>query len=226
MQRLKFKHFKENKDSFAYGMNLYKLSWIFIIGGIFGYIVEMLWAFAKNGYFESRQGIIHFTFIPVYAFGALIVTLCLYKFQNARAIVIFLVSAIVGGAFEFICSLFQEHVLGTISWEYSESAFNLQGRTNLFFSLMWGILGLIFIRSTYPFFSRQIEKIPNKIGKPLTWVIMIFLCLDMSLSSCAVKRQSDRHKGIQAQNPFAVFLDERYDDDYLKKIYPNMIIVK
>lgn len=190
-----------------------------------GYCIEMIWAFAGRGYWESRQGVIYGPFIPVYAFGALLLTLCLYKFKNARSPVIFLVSAIIGGGFEFICSWFQEAALGTISWEYSDLPFNLHGRTNLLYSLLFGVLGLLFVRSIYPFFSGLVEKIPNNIGKTLTWILITLLIFDFAISAAAVRRRSDRNHGVQASNSFEEFLDEHYDDDYLNKVFPNMVIV-
>ena len=46
----------------------------------------------------------------------------------------------------------------------------------------------------------------------------------MALSSAAVYRQRERRKNIPANNEIRVYLDNRYNDDILKKIYPNMTI--
>ena len=59
------------------------------------------------------------------------------------------------------------------------------------------------------------------------WLVMlltIFLIFDMALSSAAVYRQRERRKDIPANNEIRVYLDNRYNDDILKKIYPNMTI--
>ena len=54
------------KDSFAHGLNFYKLFFIFMIGCVVGYCIEMLWCYLRLGYFESRQGLIYGPFSPVY----------------------------------------------------------------------------------------------------------------------------------------------------------------
>ena len=49
---------------FAAGLHFYKLFWIFLIGCVVGYVVEMLWCYIKMGYFESRQGLVYGPFSP------------------------------------------------------------------------------------------------------------------------------------------------------------------
>ena len=78
------------KDSFAHGLNFYKLFFVFIIGCIIGYCVEMLWCYLRLGYFESRQGLIYGPFSPVYGMGAVIFTVVLYRFRHSSSLVILL----------------------------------------------------------------------------------------------------------------------------------------
>ena len=210
------------KDSFAHGLNFYKLFFVFIIGCIIGYCVEMLWCYLRLGYFESRQGLIYGPFSPVYGMGAVLFTVVLYRFRHSSSLVIFLASGVIGGIFEYLCSLFQELIFGTVSWEYSNSPLNVHGRTNVFYSACWGILGLIFLKHMLPFFTNLIESIPNRPGKMIAWILLIFMVFDILISGAAIRRQTNRHLGIPANNPVAVFLDEHYTDEYLKKVYPNM----
>lgn len=211
--------------SFANGINIYKLIWIFVIGAIFGFIVESLFCVATLGHLENRSGLIWGSFKPIYGFGAVVFTLLLYKIRHLNSFLIFLLSAIIGGAFEILCSLFEEYVFGVTYWEYSDSPFNIDGRTNLFYSLCWGVLGLLFIKHIYPFISRIIKKIPNKVGVPLTWIIFVFLIIDISISGCAIWRCVNRSHGIEPKNSFDTFLDTQYPDEFLQELYPTMTIL-
>ncbi|MFQ9247703.1 MAG: putative ABC transporter permease [Clostridium paraputrificum] len=130
--------------SFFYLTDLYKLVLIFMIGSFIGYIVEMLYCYLKNGRFESRKGVIYGPFSPVYGFGAIVFTILLYKLEHFNAFIIFVVSAVVGAIFEYICSFVQEKTIGTISWQYNKTPLNLGGRTSGLYALYWGVLGLIF----------------------------------------------------------------------------------
>lgn len=213
------------EKSFASGINFYKLFWIFIIGCVIGVIIETVVCYSKSGIIESRKGLIYGPFSPVYGFGAVVFTILLYKIRNISSVFIFIISAVAGGAFEFFCSWIQEVFLGTISWEYSDLPVNFQGRTNLMYSMCWGVLGMVFIKHIYPFISRQLEKIPNKTGVILSWVLFVFMVFNFLISCCAVRRYVQRNYDIPAKNEFQRFIDNTYTDEYLKKVYPNMIIL-
>lgn len=219
---------RESKSgaSFAEGLNFYKLFWVFFIGSFLGVVIEVLFCLATQHRLESRTGLVYGPFNLVYGFGALAITLGLYWLRNQRDLWIFLGGILLGGAFEYLCSWFQEMVFGTVSWEYSYMRFNLNGRVNLLYSIFWGFLALLWLKDTFPRISGAIERIPNKIGKPLTWALVVFMLFNTVMSAAAVARQTDRRAGIEASNSFEVYLDEHFDDEKLKEIYPNMQVVE
>lgn len=214
------------RKSFAYGLNFYKLFWIFFIGSFIGVIAETLWCLIVQHKFEIRWGVIYGPFNPVYGFGAVIMTLCLNKLKFFKDRWIFLSCMVVGAAFEYLCSLFQEMAFHRTSWDYSEIDSNFGGRTSILFAVFWGILGLVWLKSVYPRLSRIIEKIPSTFGVFLTWLLFIYMILNMTISSLAVWRQTQRADGIVANSSIATFLDEFYTDEFLKIMYPNMVEVK
>ena len=216
---------RENAETkeppFASGLNFYKLFWIFFIACFIGVVIETLWCLLTRHRLESRAGVIYGPFNPVYGFGAVLLTLCLHKLSRKRDLWIFLGSMVLGGAFEYICSLLQEMAFGMVSWEYSHTMFNIGGRTNLLYSFFWGVLGLLWVKDIFPFLSRTIERIPKKAGVILTWVLCIFMVFDMGISALASARQADRQKGIPSTNVITEFLDRHYPDSFMQKIYPN-----
>lgn len=216
----------ERPRSFAAGFNYYKLFWVFIVSGNLGVVLEMLWCLVAVGRLESRTGLVYGMQNPVYGFGALLMTLALSRHEKRRDVWIFLGSLLIGGAFEYLCSLGQETVFGSVSWEYSKTALNLQGRTNLMFSLIWGILGLLWVRYAYPPLSRAIERIPNALGKALTWVLSAALAADIAVSAAAVMRWSQRLEGRPPANAIERAVDERFPDARLERIYPHMTFRK
>lgn len=211
-----------NEKSFANGLNFYKLFWIFYIGCFAGVVVETLWCIITNGYFESRRALILELLNPVYGLGAVLISICFVKMTGWKNIFIYIGSFVVGGAFEWFCSFFQEMIFGTVSWYYQEDSLGILERTSLVYCVFWGFLGIIWVRGIYPFLSKYIEKIPNKIGKTLTWILIVIVLFDIIFTSKAVLRQTDRRHGIEAKNEIDKFYDEKFNDDVLKKIYPNM----
>lgn len=210
---------ERRERSFAHGLNFYKLFWVFFIGCFLGVIIELIWCAVLYQKFESRAGLIYGPFNPVYGFGALVLSVGLHWLIKKRDLWVFLGSAVLGSAAEFACSWFQEMVFGSVSWQYDGTVLNLQGRINLLHGLLW-------VKELYPRLSRLIEKIPNKIGVALTWTLAVLMAADIAISAMAVYRQSERREGIPARNAVAAFLDEHYPDEFLAKIYTNMVPVE
>ena len=135
---------------------------------------------------------------------------------------IFLASMFIGGAFEYLCSFVQHAVFGTVSWEYSDTPLNIGGRTNMMYAFFWGILGLVWVKDLYPALSRTIQKIPKRVGRPLTIVVTVLMVIDILLSCGAVYRQSERVNNIPATNAVQVFFDTYFPDSYLSFVFPRM----
>lgn len=213
----------KQKEVFAKGICFEKIFWIFIIGCVFGCMVEVLNHFIHYGNFVSRSGLIYGPLNPVYGFGLVIFVLFLSKIKNP--ILIFIGGMLLGGGFEYVCSFVQEKVFGTISWDYSHQLFNIGGRTSLKYMLIWGVLALIFMKFVYPILSNLIEKIPVKIGRILTVILVVFVIFDAVISIIACLRQSERALGEKASNKFEVFLDKHYPDEKLNEIFENHVKV-
>ena len=84
----------------------------------------------------SRSSVIYGPFSIVWGLGCAFLTLLLYRYRNKSDSTIFLAGTLLGGAYEYICSVFTEMVFGTIFWDYSGFAFNLGGRINLVLLLL------------------------------------------------------------------------------------------
>ena len=214
---------EEKTQHFARGINFYKLFLVFFVGSFAGVIVEMLWCFVRHGHFESRTGLVYGPFNPVYGAGALCLSWVLYEYRNRSAIYSFLGGFITGSVVEYVCSFVQETLFGSTSWDYSNVPLNINGRICLLYSIFWGFLGVFWIKSVYPRFSIWVLKIPNRIGKALVWILLAFMLFDAAVSGVAVYRWSERVKGKESSNAFESFLDRRFADERMQRIYPNMV---
>ncbi len=198
----------------------FKLFWVFVIGCFMGYIIEVVFNYVRTGNFETRQGLIYGPLAPVYGLGTLVFYLILPKFKKVWQA--FLVSSILGGITEYLCSYFQEKVFGTVSWDYSNQLLNFNGRTSIIYCLAWGLLGVIFIKLIYPYFEKIFDKVLYKIGtKIITAFAIVFMIFNISISSLAAQREYERREHIKANSEIDYFLDEYYPDEVLDKVYRN-----
>ena len=202
-----------------------KIFWVFIIGSIIGYIVEMIVGFVQNGYFVSRQGLIFGPFAQVYGLGILAYYFIVPKIKGGY-IKIFFVTMILGGIVEYLCSYFQELLFGTISWDYSHLWFNINGRTSLLHCTYWGIGGILFMKFIIPFINKMDKIIKNTYFRTATALFIIFMLFNISVSSMAAMRQDERNREIAASSNVDMFFDKYYSDEVMNTIYENKIEVR
>ena len=209
-----------NMKKFA--REFFKLFWIFVFGCIMGYVMEVIFNFVRTGEFETRQGLIYGPFAPVYGIGTLVFYLILPKFKKMWQV--FLVSGVLGGVTEYLSSYFQEKLFGTISWDYSNQFLNFNGRTSILYCLVWGALGVVFIKFVYPYFDKIFDRVLYKIGtKVITAFAVGFMIFNISISSLAAQREYERREHIEAGSRMDVFLDEHFPDEILDEVYRNRI---
>lgn len=173
----------------------------------------------------SRSSVVWGPFSIVWGLAIAMVTILLHKYQKRSDGVLFFAGTFLGGAYEYICSVFTEIFFGKVFWDYSRIRFNLGGRINLLYCFFWGIAAVAWIKGVYPRISVVIEKIPMKIGKIISWILIVFMCCNMAVSSMALIRSSQREKDIPATQSWQKTMDQRFGDERLKQIYPNAIKV-
>lgn len=225
---------KEKSTVFAGGCSFYKLTALFFIGAFLGDITETIFCLITTGRLMSRSSVVYGPFSIVWGLGCSILTALLYRYREKDDRHIFLMGMLLGGAYEYICSVFTELVFGTIFWDYSGFAFNLGGRINLLYCLFWGIAAVIWLKIIYPFLSSLIEKLPMKAGKILFNVLLVFMFFNIVISGLALARYTQRNTDITAESEMDSpedestlnrFLDMRFPDERMERIYPNAKIV-
>lgn len=216
----------EETYTFAKGICLDKIIWVFLTSALIGDVIEMIYCRIVAGVWMSRSSVLYGPFSIVWGLGAVVLTIVLSKFQDKADRYIFLVGALLGGVYEYVCSLFTEIFLGTVFWDYSWMPFNIGGRTNLLYMIFWGILSVVWIKIIYPRMSHAIEKLPALQGKVITWVLVAFMICNALISAMAMLRYTERQENVAASNAIEVFLDTNYEDELIEKVWPNMVIMK
>ena len=207
------------------GISLTHVFYLFIICAFLGALIEIIYCRFSMHRWMSRSSIIFGQFSFVWGFAIVLITLLFYRFKNKSNFTLFILGTILGGAYEYFCSVYTEVVYGTIFWDYSKIPFNLNGRINLLFCFFWGFATIVVVRYVISFLIKEINKIPKKIFKPLAVFLFIFLLLDLGVSEVAMKRYKSRLNGIEAQNYVERLCDKYADNDFMKKRYSNMKMV-
>ena len=200
---------------------IFKVFIIFMIGSILGYVVEMIVAFVQNGHFVSRQGLLYGPFTPVYGIGILVYYIFFKIVKNRNKKIVFISSMILGGITEYLCSYIQEKAFGTVSWDYSNWLFNINGRTTLIHCTYWGLAGLLYVSYIEPLIPKIEEVVRNHKVKIMATSVAIFMVFNVAISSMAAIRQKERQENIAANSKIDVFLDNTYPDEYMDEVFEN-----
>lgn len=219
---------KEKAKVFAKGCGFYKLASLFFIGAFLGDITETIFCLLTMHRLMSRSSVIYGPFSIVWGLGCMLLTAILYRMKDKSDSYIFIAGTVLGGAYEYVCSVFTELAFGTIFWDYSGFAFNLGGRINLLYCFFWGIAAVIWMKWIYPFLSRLIEKLPMRAGKILCNGLLVFMIFNCLISSFALARYTERNTQSDkkhAESALDEFLDTHYTDERMERIYPNAKIV-
>lgn len=210
-------------------LNFFNLFWVFVICCFLGLVIEVIWhmVVVDPGVYQDRAGLLYGPFSPIYGCGAVLMTVALNRFHNRNPLIIFLVSAIIGGAFEFFVSWFMQVAFGIVAWDYSGTFLNIAGRTNFFFMCIWGVLGLLWVKFALPVMLKLVNVIPWNWRYAVTSVCALLMVVDCVLTLASFDCWFMREGGtMDYQNPSAIvqFCNKNYGDDFMTARFQSMTI--
>ena len=203
-----------------------EIIWLFVIGCLVGFVLETIWHFLKNGVWINKQGLLYGPFKPIYGFGLIFIVLIMNNYREKKFWQKFIIGIILGSAFEYFGSLFQEYVFGTSTWNYSNFNLNIGGRIYLPYCFEWGIIAVFCVDFVYPFLKKILNKINPCFYKIITVGVGIFMIINISLTALASIRYSDRANKENTDSAVFKVIDSLYPDEYMQIKFPKMKIIK
>ena len=213
----------QGTDTFAKGLCWDKLVWVFLTSALLGDVIETFWCGLVDGQWMNRSSVLYGPFSFVWGLGAVVLTVTLQRLADKNDRYVFAAGFVIGGTYEYMCSVFTELVFGTVFWDYSEMPLNIGGRTNVLFCFFWGVLAVVWIKVIYPPMSKAIESVPPLVGKITTWIVLVFMVCNALLTSAAMLRYSIRAVDPEPNGAFEQFLDRQFNNERMEKHWPNMI---
>lgn len=207
---------------FAKGLCFDKAVWIMLFFGLTGNVCETLLVRYQTGIWMRRGSLIFIPVSLVWGIGGVLFTVLLLHFSQKDDRYVFIGGFFFGGAYEYLCSVFTETFLGTRFWDYHNMPFNIDGRTNLLFMFVWGATAFVWIKLGYPRISSMIEKISPVVGKVATWVIVLLLSADITLSGAVILRSAIRKEDASAANFLEEYIDINFPDEIIERNWKNI----
>ena len=197
----------------------HNIIWYMILFSILGLLIETIYGYVSTGVLESRKGLILGPFCPVYGIGAAFFIVLLSEYKESK-VKLFIMGAIAGTIFEYICSYILQVIYGSMFWDYSYTTYQINGRVSLTYTVFWGILAVLLIKYIKPQFDKVIEKIPSKLWDK---IITAFLILDIALTILGVTVYMNRaEKRYNEEEINETVLDKIFNDNLMSFIFPNL----
>lgn len=174
--------------------NIYQAVWIFIIYAFLGWCSEVAFAAVNKGKFVNR-GFLNGPVCPIYGVGMLIVVLCLWNLRD-RPLLLFLGSALLTTALEFVTGFVLERFFHDKWWDYSDMPFNIKGYVCLKFTILWGLAASFIIGAIHRFIYMLIEKTPFVLGVILLAVFSAAFIADFTVTLTALVKLPKKLKAM------------------------------
>ena len=197
----------------------HNIIWYMILFSILGLLIETIYGYVSTGVLESRKGLILGPFCPVYGIGAAFFIVLLSEYKESK-VKLFIMGAIAGTIFEYICSYMLQVIYGSMFWDYSYTTYQINGRVSLTYTVFWGILAVLLVKYLKPQMDKIINKIPSKFWDK---AITIFLIVDIALTILGVTVYMNRaEKRYNEEEINETVLDKIFNDNLMSFIFPNL----
>lgn len=187
-----------------------------MIGNVIGVIYEGIFCFFKYGAWETHTVAVWGPFCIIYGVGAVLLYVCSVYLENKHIALRFSVYALSATFVEYISGALLRYGLNMRAWNYDGLFLNVKGIICLKMTLVWGLAGILFAHYCVPFFERLFEKMQGKVWRIICVCLSVFMTVNLSLTTVCIVRWSQRHKGAVSANRAEQFLDEKYNDDFMK----------
>ncbi len=205
-------------------LEFFNIFWLFMIGCVFGLVVETLYHRVVWGEWQDRAGLLWGPFSPIYGCGAVVLTACLNRLWRSHPLLIFCASAVIGGAFEYFVSWFhgggvRHHRLGL------HRPMALDRRAHL--RQVHGVLGVP--RGGVDQAAAAADPVadepdPWKVRYSLTAVVFVFMLVNAAMTLMAFDCWYGRVSGNEPDSPVTWFFAEHYDNAYMEHRFQTMTI--
>lgn len=135
-----------------------------------------------------NPGFLSGPFLPIYGIFSSMVIWSAELLNNLTWFWQFTWFVILSTLLEYLAGWFFEHFFHLQLWDYHSIPYNLHGRIALPFSMLWGILGLLFYQIVQPTVQVQIELIPSPIRSVFAVMMTVYVIWDIIHSTLLLRR--------------------------------------
>ena len=159
-------------------MTFFQLAWLFFIYSFLGWLGEVLATAVRQRRYLDR-GVLGGPWCLIYGVSGVLITVGFHELAvERRVFFLFLFSAVLATAVEWIGGHILERTTHARWWDYSHRKFNLDGYICLQASILWGLLGVAAAMWVAPLLLTAFGLMPALLRQVIIWVLVGLLALD------------------------------------------------
>ena len=110
-------------------------------------------------------------------------------------------------------------------WDYHHLPLNVNGRIQIVFALIWGLVSVLYIKYAYTHLNKLLERINERIGKIVVTAALILIIFDILISVSAGIRFSERRENLPPSNVVEELCDKYFTDDFMTNRFKNLKVI-
>ncbi|EPD77850.1 putative ABC transporter permease [Atopobium sp. oral taxon 199] len=204
----------------------YQVVILFVGGSMAGLLLEEIWMLVTAGLTESRVGLVWGPFSPLYGTGTVLLTVICYwlRRRHVSNLVVFLVSACIGGILEQVTGWGMLTFFHTQSWSYAHLPDHITEFVAWRFLFFWGLLGLAWCRFVMPRALYHIGEPTSRRQAIFITLISVYVVADVCMTVACFTRATARDAGVSPHNAFEEWVDTHYSNEFISARFQNMSV--
>lgn len=208
---------------------------LFLIYSFLGWCIETVGNLIQRHKFVNR-GFLLGPYCPIYGGGGILITILLKHFMD-NPILLFIMVILVCGILEYITSFIMEKIFHLRWWDYSNKKININGRVCLNTIIPFGILGMIILHWTNPFFIDKLNALSSNKLNIVFYIFLVIYITDIIISITTIliirntttminkENKEDNTEEITAKVK-EILLGKSFVQRRLVNAYPKLQVIK
>jgi uncharacterized membrane protein len=189
-----------------------------------GWIIESVYRSYQEKKFVNA-GFLSGPFIPIYGFGAVIITIINMELQKFPVVLSWTITLLSPTVLEYFVSWIMEKTFKLKLWDYKNERLNLNGRICLKFSIFWAVLAAIHILFMLPGMIKRIMILGPYYSHFIAGGLFAYFMLDLNHSARSIinfkEFQNNLLKLIEKGGKYIPAFDFISNDKDANKKLPN-----
>ncbi|MDD6213895.1 MAG: putative ABC transporter permease [Firmicutes bacterium] len=171
---------------------------LFVLYSFFGCVLENIYYYIHHGQYVSKRTLLNLPLCPVYGFAALTLAAADKGIEH-NPFMLFVTGFLAVSAVELAFYLVCERAYGIKWWDYSGMRINLMGGVSLYYSVMWGMLNIVFAILVHPYCGAAVHMLSHTAKMYLSLFVGVYLLADLRQTHSELIKYKNGEKSLVAK---------------------------